>query len=201
MAEPKRIPALVRLGGELVVIVLGVLIALWAEGWREGRAEAQRTHEHLARLSVEVQEQRVAIDSAFALDSLHLHYTQTLLETLISDEEWTQPDSMRAMIRYRMSRFVPSLPTLQVLLRSEEARPTISPELRASLVQLESVSRQSERWLVQSAESAWDRIDLLMAESWRLFKLSRDGLSPPEGPTALYEGGPKTVPSCHYYVR
>jgi hypothetical protein len=56
-----------RLGGELVVIVLGVLIALWVEGYRQEREDRNQEYLLLVALQEEYAENRARVDDQIAM--------------------------------------------------------------------------------------------------------------------------------------
>ena len=52
----KPLPLLKKASGELTIIVLGVLVALWVDQWRESVSEQEISEQYLAQVAAELQE-------------------------------------------------------------------------------------------------------------------------------------------------
>ena len=90
-----------RVFGELLVIMTGVLLALWAEGWRESVAEAERAAGYLRSLEPELAETAGMIQGMIEHDSLGLASADAFVVALRAERPISQ-DSLRSV--YRLER-------------------------------------------------------------------------------------------------
>jgi len=79
-----------RVSAEVLVIVVGVLLALWAEAWRESREEHRLAHSYLQRLRADVHLDR---DRFARIRFLHEQYREAANELLriLNDESEADP--------------------------------------------------------------------------------------------------------------
>jgi len=87
-----------RLLGELAVIVVGVLIALWVDGWAERRAEAEARDFLLQSLEQELRSNIVALDSTVLRQGQVLSSMRALLQVRAGIGSQLDPDSLRTLL-------------------------------------------------------------------------------------------------------
>jgi hypothetical protein len=130
--------ALLRRGlGELAIVVLGVLIALWADGLRQDRADRDAEVEYLESLGDDFSISLTQLDSVLAE-----HRDQIgSLESLLSEDLAAQPaDSLRRWVRQGLWSIVewsPQVSTLRDLQASGDLRVLQDNTLRRALAELD----------------------------------------------------------------
>ena len=98
MNLPRRTHFIPRFFGEITVIILGVLIALWVDGWSQRRGEAEGQRFLLASLVQELESNVVALDSAVLRENESLQRMRALLEVHGGSQATPSPDSLRALL-------------------------------------------------------------------------------------------------------
>ena len=135
------------------MIVLAVLIALWADAWRSSLSEAAQARQYLEQLAAEVDSARAQLRTVVVQDSLHMAWARASTDALRSRQPWSNHDSVTALLRIRMARYRPSLPTLGALLRTEATRLVVSPVLRGRLERTSAALETATGIL----DTSWDR--------------------------------------------
>lgn len=76
-------------GMELVIVVVGVLIALWAQEWAEGRAQAERQAKAMEALAREIRVTQIMASRPTIIDTCLVTQIETLKQLLSRDEsDW-----------------------------------------------------------------------------------------------------------------
>jgi len=129
---------LVRLAAEFLVVVLGVTIALWADGWvaeRNDRAvEAARLGALQDNVNVTLADLREARDNARGAAA-------ALRKLMSLQEHDSHDDEMEELLRYGLTygpNFFPELNVYDDLKNSGELALLTNPELRRSLASMEA---------------------------------------------------------------
>ena len=94
-----------RVAGELAVIVAGVLVALWIEGWRQARTDAVLEQEYLQRIEADL----LADSSRFAERMAAEGRAATSAEAAMrfAQEGWgTGPDTIAVLKSYNFAGFI-----------------------------------------------------------------------------------------------
>lgn len=87
-----------RLLGEFVVIVVGVMVALWAESWRQQQADVETRLELLESLAAELETNLIQLDSAILTQDQYDAARRTLLEVHSGERAEPSLDSLRALL-------------------------------------------------------------------------------------------------------
>ena len=103
MKERRRL--LGRAAAELLVIVAGVLIALWIEGWREARADAAERQEYLARLETDLLADSARIQDRIDAETSLTARVETALRFARGGWE-AEPDTVGVLRAYHFSGFI-----------------------------------------------------------------------------------------------
>jgi len=134
--EPRRsVPLGVRLFAELAVIILGVLIALTADTWRESQQEAADGQRHLGALRDDMAESVAALRQLRATRDAIEH---GLLQLLNVDLATASPDSVSTWMYQgllRIGGYEPRVAALKDLEATGEVR-LLSPEIRLGVAEL-----------------------------------------------------------------
>ena len=124
-----------KLIGELVVVFLGVLIALGADAWWEGREARMRLHDNLAVLAEDMVAVREDLTRALARDSTSIALAVEL-QSAIAEREADL--AARNFARWCEDFLIPVLSvrtgTLEYLVSSGDLRWADDPEVQAELV-------------------------------------------------------------------
>ena len=75
-------PKLKAAFGELLIIILGVLIALWAENWRQGLDERSQEQQYIERLLRDLDADLAAIDLLMAQTSDRAYQAKVVLDAI-----------------------------------------------------------------------------------------------------------------------
>lgn len=139
MPKTDRVDFLRRSAGELVVIIAGVLIALWADGMRQDRADRAAEVEHLESLHVDFETSLVDLDSVLTEHTDQVAALERLLAGHLSGES---SDSLGRWV-YRgvwmIVQWSPQLSTLRDLQASGDLRVVKDTELRRGLAELDRI--------------------------------------------------------------
>ncbi len=165
---------IVRLSAEFAIVVLGVTIALWADGWVASQRDRVEERERLQALQYNIaetlenlQEERRSADGA-----------ANALRDLLAPQDISN-ESARAVLRYALlygAVFVPELNVYDDLKNSGELALLTDPEVRRTLAKMDSSLRvlklaQSDLASVQLLD-----IDSYVIDSTNLRILYGDGL-------------------------
>ncbi len=143
-----------RVFGELLVIMSGVLLALWAEGWRESVVEAERAAGYLRRLEPELAETAGLIQEMIEHDSIGLGSTGAFVIALRAERPISQ-DSLRSVYRLMMHNGRPTLPTLTAMLETGDLGLIQSDTLRADLSAVAQALSRTRIVLEATGEAGW----------------------------------------------
>jgi len=141
----------VRLLGEFVVILAGVLLALTADSWMDLRDDRRTETEHLAALVEEFDQSVIALDAARQFKKKQIADLERLLSNDVGD---LPADSIGGWIYdgvYVTSGYVPVLSALRDLDSSGERDLIADPDIRRGLsllsVRLESTARSYDEYV------------------------------------------------------
>jgi hypothetical protein len=141
-----------RVGGELFVIVVGVLLALWAENWREERAERGRTATYLEELTAEVSATMAGLNESIRLDSLLVLRTGAAADLLRTARSGESDELARPLPFLQLTTFTPTMPTLGQLVGSTDLRLVDPPQLRRALRSTAAEQERNAQLLPRSLE-------------------------------------------------
>ena len=139
MPNADRLDFLRRSAGELVVIIAGVLIALWADGMRQDRMDRAAEVEHLESLQADFETSLVELDSVLAEHTYQLAALERLLAGDLSGEP---SDSLRRWAyegAWMIVQWSPQVSTLRDLQASGDLRVIKDTELRRGLAELDRI--------------------------------------------------------------
>lgn len=143
-----------RVFGELLVIMTGVLLALWAEGWRESVVKAERAAGYLSRLEPELAETAGMIQGMIEYDSVGLASAHAFVVALRAERPISQ-DSLRSVYRLMMHNGRPTLPTLTAMLETGDLGLIRSDTLRAELSAVAQAISRTRVVLEATGEAGW----------------------------------------------
>jgi hypothetical protein len=134
--QPPTIRRASRLTAELVVIVVGVLIALAVDAGWESRQDRSRLAAYLSQIRSDLVATEAALQEAIATDSL-ARFGAGQLELGLNAHPTAPPDSLDVwlVMTTQASLFHPRSGTVQALVRSADIRLVSDPELHQSLVE------------------------------------------------------------------
>lgn len=95
--EPKLVA---RLGTEFIVIVLGVLVALQLEGWRDALLTRERESEQIEALITDFEANKRGLEETIALQRRSLDAHEVLLAQFGPDAAPLSPDSLATIYGY-----------------------------------------------------------------------------------------------------
>jgi hypothetical protein len=148
--RPLLPPGLRGVTGELVLIVAGVLIALGADSWWQGRLEIQSTRVYLEQLRNDVRETEARLMEAIRDDSTYLD----IVNTSVRAAEGEAPaDSFRTLSAF--SIFEPVIGTAQSLVQSGAIELVESDSIRLEIVGWLSALTASRDWLAHTEDQTW----------------------------------------------
>lgn len=128
-----------RIVGDVIVVVVGILIAFTLDSWWTGRAAAQREEGHLRALRSDF-EMNVERLTQAALDEEEISESSLRLLRLARAEAPLAPDTVRALL-YRVfssGRFSPVMGAYEALVNSGGLMQITDDTLRAALAQFAS---------------------------------------------------------------
>ncbi len=143
-----------RVFGELFVIMTGVLLALWAEGWRESVAEAERAAGYLSRLEPELEQTAGMIQEMIEWDSIGLASADAFVVALRAERPISQ-DSLGSVYRLMMHNGRPTLPTLTAMLETGDLGLIQSDTIQAELRAVAEILDITRTVLDVTAETGW----------------------------------------------
>ncbi len=144
---PGRGQGVIKLVGNLVVIVAGVLIALSAEAWWQDREEKDRELSYLLALQADMAEAGPVLARSIQADSANAVANQVLARTLRSGPPAGESDSAgpRGPTLTFQEASVPT-GTLNALLETGDIRLIQSALLRADIIALDALLDTSLAW-------------------------------------------------------
>ena len=110
MTADRKVPFTLRVGGELVVIVVGVLIALWVDNLNEDRREADRAEAYLAGILVDLVSDSSDLADRRFVATRGIEAADRLLELRSDESHASNADSLAAWLLY--SNFVDNFQVL-----------------------------------------------------------------------------------------
>lgn len=124
-----------RVLSELIVIVVGVLIAFQVESWRDSAQSRQREQAQLAALAADFNENVARLRDAEAFQGRALRAYRQVLAIGTRDTPMPPPDSAYALFRHirQFARFEPVTGAYDAMVSSGDLRLLQSQELRAHL--------------------------------------------------------------------
>lgn len=137
---------------EFVLIVLGVLVALWVNDWNQARQDRHRERTDLRQLLVTTQENERRIEAAIADDSSALLSSRKLLDALSRQGALPPADSLSAWRSgaLRFSEFFPLTGTYTALAQTGDLNLIRDDSLRARVAtysgELEGAMQQLRDW-------------------------------------------------------
>jgi len=136
---PERIPLLLRLFGEVSVIVLGILLALAADRWNESRSEAELEDAFVSRITAEIRNDSILVESYLS----QLPQVMSSRDSLIAlvDGSPAPPDLRATIVRSFIQLSLPAPVAWSELQATTSLNVIADPGLRASLVRYYSVDR------------------------------------------------------------
>jgi hypothetical protein len=181
---------LARFGGELFVIVLGVLIALWVDSWREARQERTLQTDLLESLRSEVQSNVRNLEGSIVQQQRILASMRRLMTVQRNTPVSVPPDSLEILFRDAgsFSRARPSFGSYDAMVSTGTSRLLPDPGLaqrlarhRASLggglgeeanaerayEALLSVFRTHGSWMAYLPQEVGDRVGVTLAREPR----------------------------------
>jgi len=160
-----------RLLAELGVVILGVAIALAADGWREDQELRDRELAYLQAIKADMTEAREVLQSAFAEDTDYLEKTGKVLALLRSTEPL---DATSTPMSFPLAQFSVPIGTLKALINSGELNLVLENELRTTLITETAKLETYLSWIDQAAGQAIPNLRdvLLELESIRIGALT-----------------------------
>lgn len=144
---PGRFSSSVR---EVVVIVMGVLLALGADSaWSEWKDRGTEKR-YLAALAADLDVTTERLSEALSQDSANMHQSLSMYRLLAGDILDAPNDSMITWAEIRYADFRPQLTTMRVLAETGDIALLSSADLRTSIVSLLAEIENVERWLGQA---------------------------------------------------
>lgn len=179
-----------RVLGELVVIVVGVLIALAADSWWQERGDRGREVGYLRALRAELMETQRRLEESLAIDSVYSLQASSLVEFLRGAGPSSVPaDSIRAWSQsLAYSPFNSTAASLGALLQTGDINLVRSPGLRAEIAEFSGDLELTEAWLQQTETAIFDMgrtAGLYVEEIWEEQK-RLTGSAPRDPPSRLY---------------
>ena len=182
MADWRKLSA--RLGAEFAIVVLGVTIALWADGWVAERSDRAKERARLEALQVNVTS--TLADLADELDNLA--GAMDALRKISSPDEFELADSEWLFIlRYGLlygSSFEPQMNVYDDLKSSGELALLTSAELRRALARMEAQLQVVEASQADLAVVQELNIDIYLVDHVDLHPIYEDTLDLPAKPAA-----------------
>ncbi len=104
--------------GEIVLVVIGILIALSINNWNKNRVERQKEKLILAELIVDLKEQLEVLETYIEIESRYYHHGKDILSFYASNQTFIGSDSINAKLNSLIVRktFNPIRTTFQELI-------------------------------------------------------------------------------------
>lgn len=162
-----------RAVASLVTIIVGVLMALAANAWWEGRHERTRGHIYLEMLRVDLEATDSLIDASLAQDRRTLDSSQRMAEVLLAGSSWSQlPQSVKPHFGLDDAWFRTG--TVTALLATGDINNIRSDTLRSALVRYADEVNFIRSSLSRTETASWANVrDYVRAEE-ELFQTARD---------------------------
>ena len=144
MTSPTRGRQILSHFRDLVIIVVGVLIALAADAWWQGREEARRELEYLLAIQSDMAEAGPALTNAIQLDSATVFLDRALAEQLRSGGSLDTSEPLRISMAFA-DVSVPS-GTIRALIGTGDIRLVQSAPLRAQLIAFDALLDRTLTW-------------------------------------------------------
>ena len=135
------------------MIMLGVLLALWADGWRADQSDRRQTDQYLEQLSSEIDQVTPQLVESIEIDSVSVARSMRLAQVLRSTRSTVTPDSARILVRFFFSGYQPALPTLDAVLNSRDLRLISNEALRIRMRSTATQLRITEAFLERTRSS------------------------------------------------
>ena len=144
---------------ELAIIVLGVLIALQAEGWVEGRRDNERERVQLEALAADFEQNLERIDGVISRQQRTLHAIGGLFRLADGTDPPPEADSLSTLVARAniFQRFEPILGAYEGLVASGDLGLIESRELRAELA---SFASEAQNGFEDRAQADLYHVDL-----------------------------------------
>ena len=144
-----------RLFSEFVVIVLGVLIALAADSWRQGLQDRDRLLTHLTALQADLAATSRELDDALEEDSLTLVSVLMVVDDLRIGTATGTPGERG---RFYWSSWEPRVGAVNTLIHTGDISLLEAGALQQGIERYESAVVAVRRWLSGSDRSMWDNL-------------------------------------------
>lgn len=135
---------------EVVVIVMGVLLALGADSAWSERQERGTEAIYLRALVADLNVTAERISEALAEDSVSMHRSLSMYRLLTGEILDAPNDSMNVWAGMRYADFRPQLTTMRVLVETGDVTLLGSTEVRTSIIGLLAEVENVDRWLGQA---------------------------------------------------
>ena len=147
---------LVRLAGDFIVIVIGVLVALGVDSWAQDREDRARELVYLEQLEIDLRQTLSEADTALSREEDYSQMVRRLMEAL-DEEPLPARDSLArwAENTLRSSRFQPVSATVDALIETGDVALVENEQIRRLIV----VYRDQVRQAI-SAYDLFDEADL-----------------------------------------
>jgi hypothetical protein len=118
METNKPVKYLKYAAGEIVLVVIGILIALSINNWNQNRIERNKEKLILAELIVDLKEQSKVLDTYIGIESRYYHHGKDILSYYSSNQTFIGSDSIYAKLNSLIERktFNPIRTTFQELI-------------------------------------------------------------------------------------
>lgn len=157
----------------LVTIIVGVIIALAANAWWQGREDRARIHGYLEMLRVDLHATDSLIDESIAQDWRSMTDSRSMAETLVSGRSWAQlPDSVNPHFGSDDAWFRTG--TVNALLATGDINHIRSVALRSALVRYADEVDEIRNALSRVEAASWSNVDDWLMVKQELIEASGD---------------------------
>lgn len=176
--------------GEIVLVVIGILIALSINNWNQERLASKKESVYLTNLEVDLEQQLSSIDIQLSYEQKYIDTAHPLLNTYFKVKKFTLDSASSQSLNILSSRktFVKTDPTYQDLISTGNIALIKDQELRKTLLQYYNERERYEK-IIQNNNTL--RIDetfsydiihsvYLGPNDQRLFNISNELLRDPE---------------------
>jgi hypothetical protein len=149
---------------EFVLIVMGVLVALWVEGWRESREDRQSEQRYLAGLATDLRADLAEMDSATVWSRRFLQSSKVVLAFLEGAD--VQPDSLIQAVTVAGWQYPPtfSTHTIDDLRSTGNLRLLRDDSLKRAISSYYQTLRRFERLRQPLIDRVWSKYDARVGE-------------------------------------